>query len=111
MGGKNTPNDSFPETGPTATGLDPALPTSTSQPIAIGHSHPDGTLQQTAAHIELTHSRRSLEKQLSLPIPKLLTLEIVLRDGSTRALPVMSSLTISQMKQLIAKHIGVEEHR
>eukprot|EP01084_Bolivina_argentea_P258468 435748_1 len=63
------------------------------------------TKEQTAAHIALTNVHVQL-------------INVIIsyndRDNNNpieTRLPVMNTLTISQMKQLIHKHIGIEEHQ
>eukprot|EP01083_Nonionella_stella_P026531 73048_1 len=59
----------------------------------------EDVFHKTAAHIALTEVKIEL-----------ITIHIQQINGDTKQLPVMNTLTISQVKQLIAKHIGIPEH-
>merc|ERR1719361_1219129 len=43
--------------------------------------------------------------------PKLITINVSKSDGSSKALRVFNTLTISMLKSLIAKHLNVSERR
>ena len=70
----------------------------------------DNTLEQTSAHIGLT---KNLKRRMSGSFEaKLITINIEnKKSGETKQLPIMTSLTVSQVKSLVAKHCNVIEPR
>mmetsp|Transcript_33185 Transcript_33185/g.29077 ORF Transcript_33185/g.29077 Transcript_33185/m.29077 type:complete len:242 (-) Transcript_33185:111-836(-) len=75
-----------------------------------GAKEENDTLQQTTAHIGLT---KNLKRRMSGSFEaKLITINIEnKKSGEIKQLPIMNSLTVSQMKSLIAKHCKVIEPR
>eukprot|EP00485_Elphidium_margaritaceum_P024312 CAMPEP_0202712434 /NCGR_PEP_ID=MMETSP1385-20130828/39703_1 /ASSEMBLY_ACC=CAM_ASM_000861 /TAXON_ID=933848 /ORGANISM="Elphidium margaritaceum" /LENGTH=256 /DNA_ID=CAMNT_0049372465 /DNA_START=49 /DNA_END=816 /DNA_ORIENTATION=- len=76
---------------------------------------PGGDHESIVMNLETAHKldlAQDVQRRFSQDFEaKLITIHIEMADGERKALPIMNSLTVSQMKTLVAKHVGVAEPR